>query len=176
MRIPALTVFLPMPTQSNALSWLLLSAIILIADQVTKHIVLDHLQLHETIAVIPGLLNWTLAYNEGAAFSFLADASGWQRWFFTVLAIVVSGVLVVWLSRTPRSDWRTALPLALVLAGAIGNVIDRIRFGHVVDFVDVYWGAAHFPAFNVADSAISVGAVLLIVFSLFGGKATVAAR
>ena len=160
----------PMPTRSNALIWLLLSFFILVADQITKWIVLQHFQLHESLPVIAGLLNWTLAYNEGAAFSFLSDAGGWQRWFFTVLAIVVSAVLLVWLKRTPRNDWKTALPLSLVLGGAIGNVIDRIRFGHVVDFVDVYYKNWHFPAFNVADSAISVGAVLLILFGLFAAK------
>ncbi|MBN8480630.1 MAG: signal peptidase II [Xanthomonadales bacterium] len=165
-----------MPPRPNALPWLLLSLVVLIADQVTKHLVLAHLQLHEAIPVIDGLLNWTLAYNEGAAFSFLADAGGWQRWFFTGLAVVVSIVLVVWLARTPRADWRTALPLALVIGGAIGNLIDRLRFGHVVDFIDVYWNAAHFPAFNIADSAISVGAVILVAFGLFGGKAAAAAR
>ena len=165
-----------MPPRPNALSWLVLSIVIIVADQITKHIVLGHLQLHETIPVIDGLLNWTLAYNEGAAFSFLADAGGWQRWFFTGRAVVVSAVLVVWLARTPRADWRTALPLALVIGGAIGNVIDRARFGHVVDFIDVYWNAAHFPAFNIADSAISVGAVILIVFGLFSGKPAAAAR
>ena len=150
--------------------------LIIVADQISKHFVLAHLQLHETIPVIDGLFNWTLAYNEGAAFSFLADAGGWQRWFFTGLAVIVSVVLVVWLSRTPRSDWRTALPLALVIGGAIGNVIDRVRFGHVVDFVDVHYAGSHFPAFNIADSAISVGAVILILFGLFGGKAESAVR
>jgi signal peptidase II len=165
-----------MPPRPNALTWLLLSLAILIADQITKAIVLEHFQLHDSMPVIAGLLNWTLAYNEGAAFSFLADAGGWQRWFFTALAVVVSVVLVVWLKRTPRSDWRTALPLSLVIGGAIGNVIDRVRFGHVVDFIDVYYGAAHWPAFNIADSAISVGAVLLIVFGLFGGKGSEASK
>lgn len=159
-----------MPTRSNALIWLLLTAFILIADQVTKWIVLQHFQLHESMPVIAGLLNWTLAFNEGAAFSFLSDAGGWQRWFFTVLAIVVSVVLLAWLARTPRNDWKTALPLSLVLGGAIGNVIDRIRFGHVVDFVDVYYQEWHFPAFNVADSAISIGAVLLILLGLVGTR------
>ncbi|MGB0132801.1 signal peptidase II [Dokdonella sp.] len=159
-----------MPTRPNALIWLLLSVFILVADQITKWVVLQHFQLHDSMPVIAGLLNWTLAFNEGAAFSFLSDAGGWQRWFFTVLAIAVSVVLLVWLKRTPRNDWKTALPLSLVLGGAIGNVIDRIRFGHVVDFVDVFHGDWHFPAFNVADSAISVGAVLLILLGLFGGK------
>lgn len=159
-----------MTIRTSALRWLLLSVVILIADQVTKHIVLANLGLHETIEVFAGWLNWTLAYNEGAAFSFLADAGGWQRWFFTALAIVISAVMIVWLSRTARSDWRTALPLSLVIGGAIGNVIDRIRFGHVVDFIDVYYGASHWPAFNIADSAICVGAVLLIIFGIFTGE------
>lgn len=160
-----------MTIRPNALIWLLLSLFVLIADQITKYIVLGNIQLHEAIEVIPGFLNWARAHNEGAAFSFLADAGGWQRWFFTALAVVVSGVLVTWLARTSRADWRTALPLSLVIGGAIGNVIDRIRFGHVVDFIDVYYGTMHFPAFNIADSAISVGAVLLIIFGLFDGRA-----
>lgn len=157
-----------MQKQPDALAWLLLSVAILVADQITKWVVLQHFQLHESMQVVPGLLNWTLAYNEGAAFSFLSDAGGWQRWFFTILAIVVSAVLLTWLKRTPRRDWKTALPLSLVLGGAIGNVVDRLRFGHVVDFVDVFHGDWHFPAFNVADSAISVGAVLLILLGLLG--------
>ena len=159
-----------MSKQTNALSWLLLSVLIIVADQVSKWVVLQHFQLHDSLPVIAGLLNWTLAYNEGAAFSFLSDAGGWQRWFFTALAVIVSAVLVVWLKRTNRTDWRTAVPLALIIGGAIGNVIDRIRFGHVVDFIDVHYGAWSWPAFNIADSAISVGAVMLILFGLFASK------
>jgi len=163
-----------MSIQPNALRWLLLSAAIILVDQVTKLIVVGHFSLHESLPLTPGLLNFTLACNDGAAFSFLQGAGGWQRWFFTALAIVVSAVLVVWLKRTPRGDWRTALPLALVVGGAIGNVIDRIRLGHVVDFIDVHYQSWSFPAFNVADSAISIGAVLLIVFGLFGNQADTA--
>ena len=163
-----------MPNRPNALSWLALSAAIIVADQISKLSVLDHFQLHDTMPLIDGLLNLTLAFNEGAAFSFLSDAGGWQRWFFTVLAVVVSSVLIVWLKRTDRGDWPTALPLALVVGGAIGNVIDRVRLGHVVDFIDVHYGSWSFPAFNLADSAISVGAVLLLAFSLFGSKSAVA--
>ncbi len=159
-----------MSKQSNALSWLILSVLIIVADQISKGFVLEHFQLHESLPVVDGLLNWTLAYNEGAAFSFLSDAGGWQRWFFTALAVVVSSILVVWLSRTNRSDWRTALPLALIVGGAIGNVIDRIRLGHVVDFIDVHYGTWSWPAFNIADSAISVGAVMLIAFGMFASK------
>ncbi|MBN8740333.1 MAG: signal peptidase II [Lysobacterales bacterium 69-70] len=156
---------------AGALSWLLLSALLIALDQWTKHLVLDHLQEGVPVAVIPGFLNWMLAFNTGAAFSFLADAGGWQRWGFSVLAVAISLVLTGWLVRTPRRDWPTALPLALVIGGAIGNLIDRLRFGHVVDFVQVYHGDWTFPAFNVADSAISVGAVLLALASLRSGKA-----
>lgn len=157
-------------TRRNALPWLLLSLLVIVLDQWTKHIVLGTLDHLQRVEVIPGFLNWTLAFNTGAAFSFLADESGWQRWLFTALAIGVSAVLVVWLGRTRRGEWRTALPLALIVGGAIGNLIDRLCFGHVTDFIQVYHGDWYFPAFNVADSAISVGAVLLIAFGLFEGK------
>jgi len=150
--------------------WLLLSALIIGLDQLTKAIVLNVLQPYIPQPVIPGLLNWTLAFNDGAAFSFLAGEAGWQRWLFSGLAIVVSVVLARWLARTPRGDWRTALPLALVLGGALGNVIDRLRAGHVTDFIQVYYRDWAFPSFNVADSAISVGAVLLVWFGLIATK------
>ncbi|PZQ16337.1 MAG: lipoprotein signal peptidase [Rhodanobacter denitrificans] len=159
-----------MSPRPNALSWLLLSLIVFLADQATKEIALRALTPYTPVPVIPDLLNWTLAFNTGAAFSFLADAGGWQRWLFTILAVGLSALLVAWLARTPRADWRNALPLSLVIGGAIGNLIDRLRHGQVTDFIDVYFGQWHFPAFNVADSAICVGAVLLIAAGLFGGK------
>ena len=149
----------------NALAWLGLSALLVAIDQWTKAVALASLEYLKPVAFIDGFWNWTLVHNYGAAFSFLSDAGGWQRWFFTGLAIAISLGLTVWLARTPRGDWRTALPFALVVAGAVGNVIDRIRFGYVVDFVDWYVGKHHWPAFNVADSAIVVGAVLLVLFS-----------
>lgn len=156
----------------NALVWLLLSALVIALDQLTKHIAIVELQPYQPHAVIPGLLNWTLAFNPGAAFSFLAGEDGWQRWLFTALAIGVSAMLAFWLSRTSRGDWRNALPLALIVGGALGNLVDRLRFGHVTDFIQVYWQDWAFPAFNVADSAISVGAVMLVLFGfLLGGKA-----
>jgi signal peptidase II len=154
-------------SHASALVWLWLSGFVIAADQVVKLIVVGALQPYTPHPVIPGFLNWTLAFNTGAAFSFLADQEGWQRWFFTLLAVVVVGVLVLWLRRTARGDWRTALPLALVIGGALGNLIDRIRLGHVIDFIQVYLGSWPFPSFNVADSAISVGAVLLVFFGLF---------
>ena len=163
-----------MASRPYALAWLALPLVVIALDQSTKHVALVELRPYEPHAVIPGLLNWTLAFNPGAAFSFLAGENGWQRWLFTVLAIGVSALLAGWLSRLPRSDWRNALPLSLIIGGALGNLIDRLRFGHVTDFVQVYWREWSFPAFNVADSAISVGAVLLVVFGLFAsGKAAV---
>jgi signal peptidase II len=159
-----------MSNRPNALAWLIVSAVVIALDQLTKHIALGALQPYAPHEVIPGLLNWTLAFNTGAAFSFLHDAGGWQRWLFTILAIGVSAGLTVWLSRTARNEWRTALPFALVIGGALGNLIDRVRFGHVTDFIEVYYQQWSWPAFNVADSAICVGAALLILFGLGSRK------
>lgn len=156
--------------ERSALPWLWLSLAIVIVDQLTKYFADTHLDYGRSVAVLP-FLNWTLVYNEGAAFSFLSSAGGWQRWMFTALALIVSALLVHWLRQTPRTQTWVALPYALILAGAVGNVIDRLRFGHVIDFVDVHWGGWHFPAFNVADSAISIGAVLLIAGLVFAPKA-----
>jgi signal peptidase II len=122
------------------------------------------LSLYETVAVMP-YFNLTMAHNHGAAFSFLAQAGGWQRWFFIVLASVISIVLLVWLAKLKPHAKLEAIALSLILGGAIGNVIDRIHYGYVIDFLDVYIGTSHWPAFNVADSAICVGAVLLIIDS-----------
>ena len=156
----------------GALAWLWLSVLVIVLDQLSKFWVLATLTPGQKLAVIPDFFYWTLAFNTGAAFSFLADSGGWQRWLFTGLALVISIVLLVWLKRTRAGDWRTALPLALVLGGAIGNVIDRIRLGHVTDFILVYFGDWAYPAFNVADSAVCVGAVLLILFSLLSPNAS----
>ncbi len=148
------------------LKWLWLSALVIAFDQVTKYMVTDSLQLFQSIPIMPSL-NLVLAHNTGAAFSFLSDAGGWQRWFFAVLAIAVSIVIVVWLKRLKKNERRLAVALSLVLGGAVGNVWDRIVHGYVVDFIDVYYGDWHWPAFNVADSAICVGAALLIIDALF---------
>ena len=143
----------------NALAWLVLSGLIVWLDALTKGLALQHLRLGDPVPVIEGFLNWTLVYNPGAAFSFLSDASGWQRWFFAALALGMSALLTYWLSRTDRRDWRQAAPFALVIGGALGNLVDRLIHGHVIDFIDAYWGAAHWPAFNLADSAIVIGAI-----------------
>ena len=152
----------------NALVWLVMSALVIALDQITKAVVRDMLVPYMPHEAIPHVLNWTLAFNRGAAFSFLQDASGWQTWLFGGLAVVVCLGLVVWLARTARHDWGTALPVALIIGGALGNLIDRLIHGQVTDFIQVYWHAWSFPAFNIADSAITVGAVLLIAFGLFG--------
>lgn len=157
----------PMYPKSNALPWLLVSALTIILDQLTKWWALTALQPPGLPhPVIPGFLNWTLAFNSGAAFSFLAHGSGWQRWFFVSLAAVISVALVIWLMRTARRDWRTALPLSLVIGGALGNLIDRLYAAQVIDFIQVYYHDWYYPTFNVADCGITVGALLLILFSV----------
>ena len=158
-----------MTTKPNALPWLLLSAVVIILDQLSKWWAVSALQpVGLPHPVIPGLLNWTLAYNTGAAFNFLAWGDGWQRWVFVALALVISAVLVAWLTRTVRRDWRTALPLALIIGGAIGNLIDRLHAAAVTDFIDVYFKHWHYATFNIADCGVTVGAVVLVVFGLFG--------
>ncbi len=151
----------------NALPWLIVSALVIALDQWTKWLVLRDLTPYVPQTVVPHVLNWTLAFNTGAAFSFLAGGSGWQVWLFGILAIIVCIVLITWLARTPRNEWRTALPLALIIGGALGNLIDRLLRGQVTDFIQVYWRDWSWPAFNVADSSICVGVVVLILFGLF---------
>ena len=147
-------------------AWLLISALIIFLDWQSKQWVSEVLTLYRPQEVF-SWLNITLAHNYGAAFSFLSDAGGWQRWFFIVLSSLVSVVLLVWLIRLPRADWLTGLALGLVIGGAVGNLVDRVQLGYVVDFVDVHFGGWHYPAFNVADSAITVGVVLLLLDGLF---------
>ena len=144
------------------LGWLWLTVLVLVIDLTSKVYFDNSLQMYQQIVVIPDLFSWTLAYNTGEAFSFLADSAGWQRWLFALIAVVVSAVLVVWLKRLGRNDTWLAIALALILGGALGNLYDRIVYGHVVDFILVHWqNRWYFPAFNFADSAICVGAVML---------------
>ncbi len=150
--------------------WLWLSLAVVVIDQVTKLQIVAHFQPYERLSVIDGYFNLILAFNTGAAFSFLSDAGGWQRWFLSGLALVVVVVLVVWLARLKPGEGWTGLALSLVVGGAVGNLIDRVRLGHVVDFFDFYVGDWHWPAFNVADSAISVGVVILLLASLRGSE------
>ncbi len=154
---------------ARAVPWLVLAACLIALDQATKLAADAYLAPYRPRPLLP-FFNLTLMYNEGAAFSFLSEAGGWQRWFFIALSSVVSVVLLVWLLRLPREERWLALALTLVLAGALGNLIDRVAYGHVIDFLDFYVGRWHWPAFNVADSAISVGAVLLVAHSLFAPR------
>ena len=159
-----------MRVSPNALPWLLLSAAIILVDQLTKAWVLASLPEYTPVVVIDGFWNWYRTYNTGAAFSFLSDAGGWQKYLFTVLAFGISALLAMWLSRTPRNDWRVAMPYALVIGGAIGNVIDRLMHGKVIDFIQWYWRDHYWPSFNIADSAIVAGAIGIAVYGLFSGK------
>ncbi len=150
-----------------SLRWYGLALLVVVLDQYTKGLAESALEYGRPVEVF-SWFNLTLQYNKGAAFSFLSDAGGWQRYFFSVVAVVISAVLVVWLYRMPRQQRLLALALALILGGALGNVWDRLVLGHVVDFISVHYGGYYFPAFNIADSAISVGAALMIFDSLFG--------
>ena len=150
--------------------WLPLAALVILLDQLSKAWMVRHFSFDQSLTVLP-VLNITLRFNTGAAFSVLADASGWQRWLFTGLAIAVAAIIVVWLYRLDgRKQWLLALSLSLILAGALGNLIDRLVLGHVIDFIDVHWKDVHFPAFNVADSAITVGAILLLLDTWVAGR------
>lgn len=150
--------------KTGQLVWLWLSVLVIALDQASKHWFEHNLSLYEQIVVIPDLFSWTLAYNKGAAFSFLADQGGWQRWFFALVALVASVVLFIWMKRLKSHERLLAAGLALVLGGALGNLYDRVVLGHVVDFILVHWQDRwFFPAFNLADSAITVGAGILIL-------------
>jgi signal peptidase II len=146
--------------------WLPLAGAVLVLDQVSKAWIEGRYALYDSTVLLP-ILDIRRLHNPGAAFSFLADAGGWQRWFFSVLALVVSAGIVYWLRQLQASGQAVlGCGLALILGGAVGNVLDRIEHGFVVDFIHVHWGAAFFPAFNIADAAISIGAALLLFDAL----------
>ena len=146
----------------GAWPWYALSGLVVALDQFTKVVADRGLEYARPVELLP-VLDLTLLYNRGAAFSFLSDAGGWQRWFFSVIAAAVSVAIVFWLARLDRANLWLQAGLALVLGGAVGNLVDRILHGYVIDFISVHWGPHYFPAFNLADSAITVGAALLLV-------------
>ena len=152
-----------------SLRWYALALLVVVADQFTKALAEGHLDYGQPVEVF-FWFNLTLQYNTGAAFSFLSDAGGWQRYFFSAVAVSISLGLVVWLFTMSRRDKLLALSLALILGGALGNLWDRLVLGHVVDFISVHYAGYFFPAFNLADSAITVGAALMIFDSLFGSQ------
>jgi signal peptidase II len=160
----------PLSWKESGIRWLWISVLIVAIDQLTKLWIERSMALGDSFPVLP-VLDIVRAHNTGAAFSFLATAGGWQRWAFSLLAVGVSIALVYWLRKLPlNAQALLAFGLTLILGGAIGNVIDRIEHGYVVDFVHVHWGAAYFPAFNVADAGISVGAVFVIIDAVLEGR------
>lgn len=151
------------------LKWLWLSLLAVILDQGSKLVIDSSMRLYQSISVMP-YFNLTYVHNTGAAFSFLSEAGGWQRWFFAGLAILISAVIAVWLARLKHHETLLAMALSLVLGGAIGNLIDRLAYGYVIDFLDVYYGTWHWPAFNIADSAITLGVILMLAESFGLGR------
>jgi len=151
--------------KTNKLSqWVWITLLVILLDQATKLLADLYLNYHQPVAIVP-LFNFTLMYNKGAAFSFLSDAGGWQRWFFITFSFVISIVLYIWISKLRSDQKLQTTSIALILGGAVGNLIDRSIYGYVIDFLDVYYQQYHWPAFNIADSAIFIGAVLLILDS-----------
>lgn len=146
------------------LPWLGLALIIFIADQFTKTLILGYYTLGDS-SFVTSFFNVVRVHNSGAAFSFLANAGGWQRWFFTGIGVVAT-LFIVWMLRSHAGQKLFAFALACILGGAVGNVVDRVLHGYVVDFLDFHYGGWHFPAFNVADSGITIGAVCLILDEL----------
>jgi signal peptidase II len=158
--------------QRTGLRWMWLSLLVVLLDQWSKALAVKHLVLNAPLPQFPGL-NLTLVHNTGAAFSLLRDAGGWQRWLFILLAIGIGAFILTWLARIPARRVWLGCALGLVLGGALGNLWDRIALGYVIDFIDVYYARWHWPAFNVADSAITVGAVMLIIDAFWFDRAEV---
>lgn len=147
------------------LKQLWISLLVIGLDQITKLIAANQLPLHQPVAVLP-YFDWYLTYNTGAAFSFLADAGGWQRWFFTLTSIIISGIIILWIRKLQPHEHLTAISLCLILGGGVGNLIDRIYLGHVIDYIQIWLGTYRWPTFNVADAAISIGVTILIISTL----------
>ncbi|WP_404390925.1 signal peptidase II [Pseudoalteromonas phenolica] len=153
--------------QKSGLIWLVLSLLLFAVDYITKAVVVANMKLYESIEILP-IFNFTYMHNYGAAFSFLSDAGGWQRWFFSSIAVVISLLLTYWLKKLPAKNWVLCGAYAMVIGGAIGNLVDRLVHGYVVDFLHFYYQDWHYPAFNVADIAIVCGAGLLLLDAFTG--------
>ncbi|MEL4287408.1 signal peptidase II [Shewanella xiamenensis] len=160
---------MPLTWKDSGLRWYWIVVLVFLADQLSKQWVLANFDLFESVQLLP-FFNFTYVRNYGAAFSFLSEAGGWQRWLFTLVAVGFSTLLTVWLRKQAASLWKLNLAYTLVIGGALGNLIDRLMHGFVVDFIDFYWGKSHYPAFNIADSAIFIGAVLIIWDSFFNSE------
>ncbi|MGE6454770.1 signal peptidase II [Shewanella baltica] len=160
---------MPLTWKDSGLRWYWVALLVFFADQLSKQWVLANFDLHESLNLLP-FFNFTYVRNYGAAFSFLSDAGGWQRWLFTIVAVGFSTLLTVWLRRQSASLLKLNLAYTLVIGGALGNLVDRLMHGFVVDFIDFFWAKSHYPAFNIADSAICIGAVLIIWDAFLSGK------
>lgn len=158
-----------LPDRFHYLGWIGLALVVVAADQWTKALALAQLDYGRPVEILP-VFNITLHFNRGAAFSFLSDAGGWQRWFFAAVALVASVVILVWLARLNRGDKLLAASLSLILGGALGNLWDRLQFGYVVDFISLHYHDWYFPTFNIADSAVTVGAGLMILDALLQSR------
>ncbi|MCX7120715.1 MAG: signal peptidase II [Gammaproteobacteria bacterium] len=154
----------------NASVWILLSVFVIVLDQFTKQLVLQNISVEQVVPIFP-FLNFILRFNAGAAFSFLGSQNGWQLYLLSGISVIISAVLIIWLCRLKRSDCCTAVPISLILGGALGNLIDRVHYGCVVDFIDFHVGNWHYATFNVADSAVCIGAILLVLRLLYEGIA-----
>lgn len=153
----------------SGLIWLVLSIFLLALDQISKWVVSTEMSLYQTIDILP-VFNFTYVHNYGAAFSFLSEAGGWQKYFFSTIAVTISVLLIYWLKKLPATNKLLCSAYALILAGAIGNLIDRLVHGYVIDFLHVYYQQYDFPVFNIADVAISIGAALLLLDAFFEQK------
>lgn len=160
---------MPANWKQSGLRWYWIVVLAFVADQLSKQWILANFDLYESVKLLP-IFNLTYVRNYGAAFSFLHDAGGWQRWMFTLVAVGFSVVLTIWLRRLPAEKRLLSVAYTLVIGGALGNLVDRLVHGFVVDFLDFYWNTSHYPAFNIADSAICVGAVLIVWEAFFGDK------
>src|SRR6185312_12464222 len=154
-----------MSTKTTGLRWLWITLLVILSDRISKYLALYYLPPFAEVPVVKHF-NLTLAYNKGAAFSFLDSASGWQTWLFGAIAVIVSIGLLIWLARLSFQQRWLCIALALIVGGALGNLSDRFLYGYVIDFLDFYWNNWHWPAFNIADSAICVGAVMLFLDAL----------
>ncbi len=156
-------------THKSGLWWLPISVIVFYLDQLTKSMATQSLKIYEAVHVNT-YLNWTLMHNEGMAFSFLADQSGWQRWVIGIIAIIIVIWLLIWLTKTKLDQKFLNLGLVFIIGGALGNIYDRLSLGYVIDFIEAHYNEHYWPAFNIADTAISIGALFLILDLLFGQK------
>lgn len=160
---------MPLTWKDSGLRWYWVAVLVFFADQLSKQWVLANFDLYESVQLLP-FFNFTYVRNYGAAFSFLSEAGGWQRWLFTIIAVGFSTLLTIWLRKQSASLVKLNLAYTLVIGGALGNLVDRLMHGFVVDFIDFYWKTSHYPAFNIADSAIFIGAALIIWDTFLNGK------